>query len=244
VRLPDGMRAAVADSLASTGRLTRVVNDFLNITAIKPGSNILDLSSCSLKPAIEEILVELRTDIEALGLRVSYPTDDASWPPLKIDCGKVKECLFIVIENAVRYNRRGGSIKISTDISNKDSDQNSDRHSSEDPKHSAAILNSIGASNGGPSDAPTRKYSSSPSRTPASASLPRNRPRSALPSSTAASMPARRTFDRHGHRSVGGQSHRQGASRDILHRIKRQRRRGEGQGGVAGVGTFRSASVN
>ena len=69
--LPDGMKAVVADSRASTNRLTRVVNDFLNITAIKPGSSILSLSSCSLKPAVEGILAELKTDIEVMDLKVS-----------------------------------------------------------------------------------------------------------------------------------------------------------------------------
>ena len=115
-KLTTEQTAALVNSQASTERLMRIVNDFLSITAIKAGTNILNISSCSLKPAISDILAELETDIEALGIAVTYPKDEASWPVLKLDCSKIKESLFIVIENAIRYNRRAGTVKILTDV--------------------------------------------------------------------------------------------------------------------------------
>jgi signal transduction histidine kinase len=111
-----GLRTAVKGMRTSAERLTRLVNDFLNITTLKAGRGILDISSTSLKPAIVDILEELRGDIEKMHIKVSYPRDDASWPPLSIDFAKMREILFIVIDNAVRYNHEGGSVSISTKV--------------------------------------------------------------------------------------------------------------------------------
>lgn len=108
------LKPVLAETLASGKRLMRIVDDFLNITAIKIGTNILDISRKSLKPAIEDILAELKENIAKMRLTVSYSNDDKDWPVIAVDEGKMRESLFIVMENAVRYNRDGGSIAITT----------------------------------------------------------------------------------------------------------------------------------
>ena len=112
------IRQTIEGVKTSADRLMTIVNDFLNITAIKIGTNILDISEKSLKPAIEDILHELHGDIERMHITVTYPKDDAIWPELKVDYGKMRESLFIVVENAVRYNREGGKIDIATKLNN------------------------------------------------------------------------------------------------------------------------------
>lgn len=118
-RLGTELQSGVETMKSSASRLMRIVDDFLNITAIKVGTSILDLSTSSLKPAIEDILNELRAEIADRKLSVSYPQEDTSWPALSIDYPKMREILFIVVENAVRYNHDGGSIAISTEIADK-----------------------------------------------------------------------------------------------------------------------------
>jgi signal transduction histidine kinase len=109
---------AHADSLdaakQSGARLSRIVDDFLDITALKPGASILDVRSVSLRPAVADILDELRMPIEKMGLRIEWPQDDAHWPRVPADEKKMREALFIVFENAVRYNQPGGSVTVST----------------------------------------------------------------------------------------------------------------------------------
>jgi len=106
------LKTVLEDTQAAGKRLMKIVDDFLNITAMKIGTNILDISACSLKPALEDILAELKGEIERLHIKVGYPREDPAWPKLQIDRGKMREVLFIVIENAVRYNREGGSVTI------------------------------------------------------------------------------------------------------------------------------------
>ena len=98
----------------SVHRLTRIVDDFLNIATLKVGSQILNLETHSLKPLVDDVLEELKIDIENMRLTVEYPTDGADWPDLEIDASKMREVLLIIIENAVRYNLSGGKISIGT----------------------------------------------------------------------------------------------------------------------------------
>jgi signal transduction histidine kinase len=108
------IKATIVGIKSSADRLMHIVDDFLNITAIKIGTSILNISSRSLRPAIEDILQELAGDVKRMNLTVSYPHNDADWPVLAIDYDKMREILFIVVDNAVRYNQEGGSLDIST----------------------------------------------------------------------------------------------------------------------------------
>ena len=110
------LKQAMENAGTAVNRLTRIVDDFLSITAIKVGAQILNLSKESIRPLLDDVLSELRYDIEHMHLRVTYPLDTASWPELLIDAGKMREVLLIITENAVRYNVDGGSIDITTRI--------------------------------------------------------------------------------------------------------------------------------
>lgn len=112
------MIQALKDTDISVKHLTRIVDDFLNITAIKAGSQILRISSGSLKQSLEDVLIELKIDIEDRKITVDYPNDIDSWPILKIDENKMREVILIIIENAIRYNIENGKIVIINKIEN------------------------------------------------------------------------------------------------------------------------------
>ncbi len=107
---------ALTDTNTAVERLTRIVDDFLNITALKVGSQILNIETGNLLPLVEDVLHELKIDIEKMHLKVVYPHDGASWPDLEIDAGKMREVLLIILENAVKYNVDGGTIEIKTRV--------------------------------------------------------------------------------------------------------------------------------
>jgi signal transduction histidine kinase len=110
------LRETLEDTSTSVHRLIRIVDDFLNITALKIGSKILNISAESMKPLLDAVLKELRIDIEEMHLSVKYDQDEKNWPKIKIDSGKVREVLLIVMENAIRYNIDYGHISIENKI--------------------------------------------------------------------------------------------------------------------------------
>jgi len=108
------LKQAITEANTSVGRLTRIVDDFLSITALKIGSNILDIKPANLKPLLDDVVSELRIDIANKHIAVNYSRDEKDWPDLNIDAGKMREVILIVIENAVKYNHDAGSIDIQT----------------------------------------------------------------------------------------------------------------------------------
>ena len=108
------LKQALNDTNTSVARLTRIVDDFLNITALKVGSQILNIEPGNLEPLVLDVLHELKIDIENMKLSVDCPKDRASWPDLEIDAGKMREVLLIILENAVKYNVDHGTIQIKT----------------------------------------------------------------------------------------------------------------------------------
>ncbi len=112
------LRETLEDTNTSVHSLSRIVDDFLNITALKIGSQILTISSTRLKPLLESVLQELRIEIKERNLTISYPRDLMQWPELKIDSHKIREVLLIILENAVRYNTDNGMISIENHINN------------------------------------------------------------------------------------------------------------------------------
>ncbi len=110
------LRDTLVDTNSSVLRLIRIVDDFLNITALKVGSQILNISSENMRPLLESVLRELKIDIESMHVTINYPKNTDAWPQVKIDKSKIQEVLLIIIENAVRYNIEHGSIAIENRI--------------------------------------------------------------------------------------------------------------------------------
>jgi signal transduction histidine kinase len=108
------VRQTLLDTKTSIKNLTRLVDDFLNITTLKVGSQILNLGSGSLLTIIESVIQELRIDILNRNISIEYPKDLSFWPEMKVDLNKIREVFQIIIENAVKYNFLNGKISIET----------------------------------------------------------------------------------------------------------------------------------
>jgi signal transduction histidine kinase len=109
------LKSVLEQTYESGKRLMRIVDDFLNITAIKIGTNILNLEQQSLKTSIDDILSELKPAIASANISVAWDSDPQRWPSLPIDASKLREALFIIFENAIRYNTDGGSVNVGTE---------------------------------------------------------------------------------------------------------------------------------
>ncbi len=114
--IDDRARNSVIRTKDSTSRLSQIVDDFLNITTLKIDSQILKLATGNVRSIIDNIVQELRLDIDAMRLKVNYIKSSNVWPEIKMDIGKIREALSIIIENAVKYNFHRGVINISNKV--------------------------------------------------------------------------------------------------------------------------------
>ncbi len=97
----------------SIDRLAKLVNEFLNVSQLEVGKEIFNLKLTKLKPIIDDILSDLKSEIARKKVTVSFIDGFKSWPSVLIDSTRFRETLYILIDNSIKYNKDGGSITFS-----------------------------------------------------------------------------------------------------------------------------------
>jgi len=107
------VKKAMSDMGESVERLNHLINSLLSISALKSGIETLEKSSVNMRKIIDDTIVELHKEIERKRVTVIVSEDHQPWPILTIDQKRMQEVIFIIIENAVKYNVEKGNVMIS-----------------------------------------------------------------------------------------------------------------------------------
>jgi signal transduction histidine kinase len=113
-----GLQATIQEALSSTGRLIRMVNDFLDAARLDHGSVSMRIETSDLSALIHQAVETMRPDAERKGLTITYQPL-ANLPPARMDSERVLQILINLIGNSVRYTQTG-SIEISHVVDGKD----------------------------------------------------------------------------------------------------------------------------
>ncbi len=108
---PDLERALTSIGKSSE-KLTKTLNNFLDISELKIGTQLLKKSQTSIKYIIESVLDENSKEIRRRKITVSTDQDDSHWPIIEVDMDRMREVFAILIDNAIRYNVNGGEIAV------------------------------------------------------------------------------------------------------------------------------------
>ncbi len=98
----------------ATERMSSLVNEFLNISQMEVGKNILNRENVNIRELVEDIFKELEAEISKRNLRVEF--NISSEISLNIDKKKIREALVNLIDNAVKYNRENGLVSVSAGV--------------------------------------------------------------------------------------------------------------------------------
>lgn len=104
---PDAVRATVEDALASTTRLIRMVNAFLDAARLEHGALTLRVEDGDLGLLVQQAIDTLRPEAERKGLAITY-VPPAALPPVRMDAERTLQILVNLIGNGIRYTTRGG----------------------------------------------------------------------------------------------------------------------------------------
>jgi signal transduction histidine kinase len=122
-----GFAAAIADGTAETeeertrsaarivrevGRLSRLVDDLLDLSRIESGAVKLDLESVDLPELIRGAVEGLEGETRERGISVELELPDRL-PKVRVDPDRIYQVLVNLVSNALRFNREGGRIEIS-----------------------------------------------------------------------------------------------------------------------------------
>jgi len=98
--------------------LTHIINDLLNISKLEMRKMEFDFEDTALISSVENVkeFIEKLYGRKNVKITINMPP---SLPKLRADVGKLREIFTNLIENAVKYNKPGGSIQISAKVDGK-----------------------------------------------------------------------------------------------------------------------------
>lgn len=115
---PPSLQATIQAALSSTGRLIRMVNDFLDAARLDHGSVSMRIEVGDLPALVRQAVDTMRPDAERKGLTISYQALP-ELPVIRLDAERVLQILINLIGNSVRYTQTG-RVEISHAIDGKD----------------------------------------------------------------------------------------------------------------------------
>jgi len=107
-KVPVKIKQALLKFESSTKRLMRVVNELLDISQFQLGKEVVSLQpGTDVLPILKEVIEELQFEVEYRNLYLKFQKI-GKIPKIKADSEKLKVALFNIVDNAIKYTRKGG----------------------------------------------------------------------------------------------------------------------------------------
>ncbi|MFN8529657.1 MAG: GAF domain-containing sensor histidine kinase [Anaerolineae bacterium] len=110
--LPNEKRSDIVETMqGETDRLIRLTSDFLDLARLESGRARLDMSPFDLGKLVQESIEVVETQAGARGIGIER---NLGAYQVTADRGKIKQVLLNLLTNAIKYNREGGTVTISS----------------------------------------------------------------------------------------------------------------------------------
>ncbi len=103
--VPEKVDEKVNKSLKMTRELINLVNDFLDVAQFNIGEKEFDKKETNLNKLIREVLNQLEPEIKKKEIKVNFKKINN--PIIESDYLKLKEALYNIIHNAIKYTKKG-----------------------------------------------------------------------------------------------------------------------------------------
>lgn len=91
----------------SNERLIQLVENLLNISRIESGRLQFDFKEMQLEKLTDSVMEELSDSAKKKGLKLNYKKPDELLPKTKIDEEKLRQVVMNLIDNAIKYTKKG-----------------------------------------------------------------------------------------------------------------------------------------
>jgi signal transduction histidine kinase len=98
----------------NTSRLISLVADFLNVSRIESGRLKVNMESVQINDALRKLVRDFQPIAQKKGLAISYAEND-QLPKAYVDRDKISEVFSNLIDNAIKYTKKGG-LTITTEV--------------------------------------------------------------------------------------------------------------------------------
>src|SRR5687767_4950574 len=96
--------------LRNARHLLHVVNDLLNISKVEAGKLEVTLAPVRVPDIVAAVLTALRPQAEEREIRLRL--EDGGAPPALADSGRLRQVLFNLLENAIKYSPPGAEVVV------------------------------------------------------------------------------------------------------------------------------------
>ncbi|KUO97172.1 sensor histidine kinase [Ferroacidibacillus organovorans] len=108
---PKAMRAAIEEGLREVDYLSRIIGDLSTLARVGSNQPTLKFEPLELRKLVSEVIYALNAFAEENEVTVSIDAEDGTWT-LYSDRVQLRQLLTILIENAIKYSRRKGHVKV------------------------------------------------------------------------------------------------------------------------------------
>ena len=96
----------------STTDLTMIVEDYLNISRIEQGRMQYNFTTIDIAQIVKDVVKEVSPTVTHAGLALNLKFDETQKYMVSVDQGKIKQVVFNIIDNSIKYTPKG-SIAVS-----------------------------------------------------------------------------------------------------------------------------------
>ncbi len=100
-------------SYTSVDRLIKLVNDMLNISRIESGRLTVQMQPVKIEQLVRETIEEVTPRAKELGVNVLIEQQGGAVPDVLADSDKIKEVIYNLIGNSMKFTPSGGKITVS-----------------------------------------------------------------------------------------------------------------------------------
>ncbi|HWH32870.1 MAG TPA: ATP-binding protein [Egibacteraceae bacterium] len=108
--LSDRAARMVDIAVRGTDRMTRLVNDLLDLDRLRSGVVDLHFASCTVGAAVDEALESVRPQAEERGITIQR--EAGSEVVVRADHDRLLQCLVNLLANAVKFSPDGGTVRV------------------------------------------------------------------------------------------------------------------------------------
>jgi signal transduction histidine kinase len=119
-----GLDAQTTDYLSkcfsSAKRLSMLVKDLLSVSRIESGKMKFTAQQLDSTKSIQDTIDQLRFIAQEKQITLKFKQPEPAFPPVLADPDRTSQVLINLVSNAIKYNRAGGDVEVTTELLKKE----------------------------------------------------------------------------------------------------------------------------